>query len=52
MYAVVAITPKGSEMIASVHETEAEARAELLRQEGRLGDLWSFVVRAVVRDDD
>jgi hypothetical protein len=50
MYAVVAITPKGAEMVASVHSTERAADAEMRRQSERRGDLWIFVVRMVVLD--
>ena len=50
MYAVVAVSPKGQEMIASVHSSQSEAREELERQVARRGDLWIFVVRVVVDD--
>ena len=50
MFAVVAIAPNGGEMIASVHDTEAEAAAEVERQAELRGGVWSFVVRKVVVD--
>ncbi len=45
-YAVVAIAPGGTTMVASVHATEAEADAEVERQIERRPQ-WSFAVELV-----
>lgn len=52
MFAVYAISPKGTEMVASVHATETEADAERATQAERRGDLWWFVVRKVKLADE
>jgi hypothetical protein len=51
MFAVVASTPNGTEMVASVHDTESEADAacQNKRNSGQ-GRHWHFSVEIVIDD--